>query len=91
MIGTLVENNLAELWSQFDFLMPGFLGPKDRFSKYYRTPIERHGDNDRRNQQARRVPPFMLCRTKDLVTTDAQGAGSVVWATAGFRVRELRK
>ncbi|WP_281645883.1 DEAD/DEAH box helicase [Parendozoicomonas sp. Alg238-R29] len=70
MTGTPVENNLAELWSQFDFLMPGFLGPKDRFSRFYRTPIERHGDDDRRKQLARRVAPFMLRRTKELVAKE---------------------
>ncbi len=67
MTGTPVENNLAELWSQFDFLMPGFLGPKDRFSRFYRTPIERHGDRDIQKRLATRVAPFMLRRTKDLV------------------------
>ena len=70
MTGTPVENNLAELWSQFDFLMPGFLGPKDRFSRFYRTPIEKQGDNDRRKQLARRVAPFMLRRTKELVVKE---------------------
>ena len=70
MTGTPVENNLAELWSQFDFLMPGFLGPKDRFSRFYRSPIEKHGDNDRRKQLARRVAPFMLRRTKELVVKE---------------------
>ncbi len=70
MTGTPVENNLAELWSQFDFLMPGFLGAKEHFTRIYRTPIERNGDNNQRKQLARRVAPFMLRRTKEIVAKE---------------------
>ena len=45
--GTPVENNLEELWSLFDFLMPGFLGDAQRFRSYFRLPIERSGNQQR--------------------------------------------
>jgi superfamily II DNA or RNA helicase len=67
LTGTPLENNLAELWSQFNLLMPGFLGDSRRFAQLYRTPIEKHGDAARRAHLARRVKPFILRRTKDMV------------------------
>ncbi|MGZ5579842.1 MAG: SNF2-related protein, partial [Methylobacter sp.] len=45
LTGTPMENHLGELWAQFDFLMPGFLGDSATFKKRYRTPIEMHGDS----------------------------------------------
>ena len=67
LTGTPLENHLGELWSLFDFLMPGFLGDSQRFARAYRTPIEKHRDGERAASLARRVQPFMLRRTKDAV------------------------
>lgn len=62
--GTPIENNLRELWSEFAFLMPGLLGDLKGFTKRFRTPIEKAGDELRRAQLARRIRPFLLRRTK---------------------------
>ena len=62
--GTPMENHLGELWSLFHFLMPGFLGSQARFKDVFRTPIEKHGNNERLDQLRRRVTPFMLRRAK---------------------------
>lgn len=64
LTGTPMENHLGELWAQFDFLMPGFLGDHAAFKKRYRTPIEIHGDNAQRLRLSRRIAPFMLRRGK---------------------------
>ena len=40
LTGTPLENHLGELWAQFDFLLPGFLGTQKDFTKRWRTPIE---------------------------------------------------
>ncbi len=70
LTGTPVENNLGELWSLFDFLMPGFLGEPQAFRNRYQTPIEKDG-NERRLQQLRsRVAPFILRRMKTTVAKD---------------------
>jgi SNF2 family DNA or RNA helicase len=68
--GTPMENHLGELWSLFHFLMPGFLSSQARFKTLFRTPIEKHGDNDRLDQLRRRITPFMLRRHKAEVATD---------------------
>ena len=68
--GTPIENHLGELWSQFHFLMPGFLGSQRRFTELFRNPIERQGSAERLAQLRARVTPFMLRRTKDLVASE---------------------
>jgi len=70
LTGTPLENHLGELWSLYNFLMPGVLGTENQFRQFYRTPIEKHGDNDRRQALARKLKPFLLRRTKDLVATE---------------------
>jgi superfamily II DNA or RNA helicase len=70
LTGTPLENHLGELWAQFDYLMPGFLGSARRFTQVYRTPIEKLGDEDMRSRLAERVRPFLLRRTKEQVLDD---------------------
>ncbi|NOQ77825.1 MAG: hypothetical protein GQ546_00325 [Gammaproteobacteria bacterium] len=70
MTGTPMENHLGELWSLFHFLMPGFLGTQDRFNRLFRSPIEKQGDQDRQQQLHKRIKPFMLRRTKEMVATE---------------------
>ncbi|MCP5198711.1 MAG: DEAD/DEAH box helicase [Gammaproteobacteria bacterium] len=64
LTGTPLENHLGELWTQFDFLMPGFLGDATTFRRLWRTPVERHGDDAAAARLKRRVAPFLLRRTK---------------------------
>ncbi|MDB5813977.1 MAG: SNF2-related:Helicase, C-terminal:SWIM Zn-finger [Rhodocyclales bacterium] len=68
--GTPMENHLGELWAQFDFLLPGFLGDSRDFARRWRTPIEKGGDSLRRELLARRVKPFLLRRRKDEVAAE---------------------
>lgn len=70
LTGTPLENHLGELWAQFDFLLPGFLGTHKDFTKRWRVPIEKGGDTVRRELLARRIRPFMLRRRKDEVATE---------------------
>ncbi len=70
LTGTPMENHLGELWSLFHFMMPGLLGDQKQFTKLFRTPIEKHGDAERRAHLNRRVAPFMLRRTKDKVMAE---------------------
>ena len=70
LTGTPMENHLGELWAQFDFLLPGFLGDQASFVRHYRTPIEKHGDSERMRRLSQRTAPFMLRRTKDIVADE---------------------
>jgi len=70
LTGTPLENHLGELWALFDFLMPGFLGSEEQFKRLYRTPVEKHGDEDVRRRLVRRIAPFLLRRTKSEVEKD---------------------
>ena len=70
LTGTPLENHLGELWTQFDFLLPGFLGDGKSFTKQWRTPIEKRGDGLRAGLLARRVKPFVLRRRKEDVATE---------------------
>jgi SNF2 family DNA or RNA helicase len=70
LTGTPIENNLGELWTQFDFLLPGFLGDAEEFTKTWRTPIEKHGNELRRDLLAKRIKPFILRRRKEAVAKE---------------------
>jgi len=78
LTGTPLENNLGELWSLFNFLMPGLLGDAATFRRLYRTPIEKHGDEARRNSLARRLRPFLLRRTKEQVAQELPAKTEIV-------------
>jgi SNF2 family DNA or RNA helicase len=100
LTGTPLENHLGELWSQFDFLLPGFLGSQKDFTKRWRTPIEKNGDTVRSNLLARRIRPFMLRRRKDEVakelppktiivrTVDLEGAQRDLYETVRAAMHE---
>lgn len=70
LTGTPLENHLGELWSLFHFLMPGLLGDTRQFRQYFRIPIEKQNDHERRDLLVRRVSPFMLRRTKNQVARE---------------------
>jgi superfamily II DNA or RNA helicase len=70
MTGTPLENHLGELWAQFDAVEPGLLGNDKRFTRFFRTPIEKHGDVERRERLNRRIAPLLLRRRKEDVLTE---------------------
>lgn len=64
LTGTPLENSVLDLWSIFDFLMPGYLSSAQDFRERYEIPITRHRDNAAQARLARRLRPFMLRRLK---------------------------
>ncbi len=70
LTGTPMENHLGELWAQFHFLLPGYLGDARSFGRDWRTPIEKNGETLRAQLLAQRVQPFILRRRKSEVTTE---------------------
>lgn len=70
LTGTPVENSLAELWSIFDFVMPGYLFKYAYFKKLYEKPVVREGDENAVKALQRLVSPFLLRRMKKEVLTE---------------------
>lgn len=64
MTGTPVENRLDELWSLFDFLVPGLLDPRATFRRTIAVPVERFGDQEVAHQLKLGISPFLLRRLK---------------------------
>lgn len=69
LTGTPIENGLSELWSIFDFLLPGYLYSLNYFTKNFEKPIQM-GDEKRKSQLQKLVSPFILRRTKKQVLND---------------------
>ena len=67
--GTPMENRLSEIWSMFDFLMPGFLGSYMRFKETFELDIV-GGDEDAAHRLKSLIGPFMLRRLKTDVLPD---------------------
>ncbi|ORX49409.1 hypothetical protein DM01DRAFT_355501 [Hesseltinella vesiculosa] len=79
--GTPIQNNVLELWSLFDFLMPGFLGSEKTFNERFSKPIlaSRDSKSSSKEQEAgalalealhKQVLPFLLRRLKEDVLHD---------------------
>ena len=64
LTGTPIENKLSELWSIFDYLMPGFLYDYSRFRTELELPIVSEQDEDAMDRIRRMVHPFVLRRLK---------------------------
>ena len=82
LTGTPMENHLGELWSMFHFLMPGYLGNYKRFTRLFRTPIERQGDAIRSDQLRRRIKPFLLRRSKADVVAELPEKTEIIRAVS---------
>jgi len=70
LTGTPMENSLLDLWTLFDWLIPGLLGDRKAFTARFRTPIEKLGDVATQVVLNARVRPFLLRRTKADVAAD---------------------
>ena len=64
LTGTPIENRLSELWSIFDFLMPGFLYSYTRFRTDYERAIVKEQDEEAIRCFRRMIQPFILRRLK---------------------------
>lgn len=70
LTGTPIENRLLELWSIFDFLMPGFLYSQQDFASRFETPISRRRDEAAAGALGAMTGPFILRRLKKDVLKD---------------------
>ena len=70
LTGTPIENSVLDIWSIFDFLMPGYLGIAKDFRERYEVPIVREKSEEAQARLARRLRPFILRRLKRDVAQD---------------------
>lgn len=70
LTGTPVENRLSELWSIFDFVMPGFLFSYSRFREEMEAPIMNKGDEEASESLQKMIRPFVMRRLKKDVLSD---------------------
>ncbi|WP_462416815.1 SNF2 helicase associated domain-containing protein [Eubacterium ramulus] len=70
LTGTPVENRLGELWSIFDYLMPGYLFSYSRFREELELPIIQQQDEDALHRIQKMIAPFILRRLKKDVLKD---------------------
>ncbi|WP_413700706.1 DEAD/DEAH box helicase [Psychromonas sp. KJ10-10] len=78
LTGTPMENHLGELWSLFDFLMPGFLGTHTTFNRFYRKGIEGEGNHQVQDWLIQKTRPFLLRRTKDEVAKELPAKTEII-------------
>ena len=90
MTGTPVENRLSELWSIFDFLMPGFLYSYRKFRERYELPIVKNQDPEALTALRRMTGPFVLRRLKKDVLRELPGKEErIVYSAASGRQQKL--
>ena len=70
LTGTPIENSLAELWSIFDFTMPGYLYGYRKFKESFETPIIKDEDSYKTKKLKMLIEPFILRRIKEEVLTE---------------------
>lgn len=70
LTGTPIENSLSELWSIFDFIMPGYLLSYKKFKEQYEIPIAKDNDIECMNRLKMMIEPFVLRRIKKEVLTE---------------------
>lgn len=78
LTGTPMENSLSELWSIFDFIMPGYLFTYKKFKKNYEVPIAREHDEEILKKLKMIIEPFILRRTKKEVLKELPDKTTIV-------------
>lgn len=90
LTGTPIENRLSELWSIFDYLMPGFLFSYSRFKKEYEQPIVKDSDEKALRSLHRLIGPFVLRRLKqDVLKELPDKLETVIYSRAEAEQKEV--
>ena len=100
LTGTPVENRLSELWSIFDFLMPGFLYSYRKFRERYELPIVKNQDPEALTALRRMTGPFVLrrlkkdvlrelpCKEERIVYSAASGRQQKLYTASALKLKE---
>ena len=90
LTGTPIENRISELWSIFDYLMPGFLFGYQRFKREYEIPIVKEQDEKALKKLHQLTGPFVLRRLKrDVLKELPEKLETVVYSRCGAKQHEI--
>ncbi len=90
LTGTPFENRLMELWALLSLVAPGLYPRARTFAEQVATPVEKHGDTAALERFRRRIRPFLLRRTKELVARDLPAKQEqVLEVSLGTRHRKI--
>ena len=90
LTGTPIENNTFELYAQFSFVSPGFLGNQQRFRDNYSIPIDKFKDGLRAKELQHKLNPFLLRRTKKQVASELpEKTEMVIYCEMGTEQRKV--
>ncbi len=70
LTGTPIENTLADLWSIFDYILPGYFKTYQTFKTDYEVEIVKNENKDMLTRLTRQISPFILRRTKKDVLSE---------------------
>jgi superfamily II DNA or RNA helicase len=70
LTGTPVENSLRDLWSLFEFILPGYLGSRQDFKERYEIPLLNGERGAVWNRLSRRLEPYLMRRRKQEILTE---------------------
>ena len=88
--GTPIINNTFDLYSQMNYLLPGFLGTQDFFKKEYVIPIDRNKNKQQSDALQKLIQPFILRRTKSQVATDLPAKSEMIlWCEMEEQQQEI--
>jgi superfamily II DNA or RNA helicase len=79
LTGTPLENRLEDLWSLFDFLMPGFLGNQHQFKEKYGSSFKKANSAELLDSLQQKIAPFMLRRQKEDVLPELPPKVVIQW------------
>ncbi|MGL4346188.1 MAG: SNF2 helicase associated domain-containing protein [Cellulosilyticaceae bacterium] len=92
LTGTPMENSLAELWSLFDFIMPGYLFTYPYFKKHFESPIVKEESAETTLRLQKMIAPFILRRLKkDVLKELPQKTEMVVYNTMEAEQKRIYK
>ncbi len=88
LTGTPVENRLEDLWSLFDFLMPGFLGNQHQFKEKYGGSLKKPNSAEILDSLRQKIAPFMLRRRKEDVLPELPPKVVIQWNVLMSQLQE---
>ncbi|HXB92254.1 MAG TPA: DEAD/DEAH box helicase, partial [Puia sp.] len=90
MSGTPLQNNTFDIFAQMNFLNPGMLGSIEFFRQEFAVPIDKFGEQDRKDHLRKLLFPFILRRTKEQVARDLPDRTEMIlWCEMGEEQRRI--